>query len=158
MLCKTMKSRQTFDIILSILKKLCVPKILFSDSIIFSKRKVGGFNPFKHPSYKHYQLLKLLQHHQQHHQHHQHLQHPQHRRSKSLHPHRYYRLWLFQIRTVAAGTEAESICLFRTSSSFRVQRNIVLFYYGAMSLGTSSIYFMLCNCLKIYSRFPLYSI
>ena len=47
------------------------------------------------------------------------------RRSPGLHPHIYSRLWLFQIRTAASGTEAESICLFRTSLSFRVQRNIV---------------------------------
>ena len=47
------------------------------------------------------------------------------RRSTGLHPHIYSRLSLFQIRTAASGTEAESICLFRTSLSFRVQRNIV---------------------------------
>ena len=32
--------------------------------------------------------------------------------------------WLFQMRTAASGTEAESIRLFRTSLSFRVQQNI----------------------------------
>ena len=47
------------------------------------------------------------------------------RRSTDLHPCIYSRLWLFQIRTAASGTEAESIRLFRTSLSFRVQRNIV---------------------------------
>ena len=46
-------------------------------------------------------------------------------RSTDLHPCIYATLWLFQIRTAESGTEAESICLFRTSLSFRVQRNIV---------------------------------
>ena len=47
------------------------------------------------------------------------------RRRMDLYPCIYSRLWLFQIRTEAAGTEAERICLFRTSLSFRVQLNIV---------------------------------
>ena len=47
------------------------------------------------------------------------------RRSTGLHPYIYSRLWLFQMRTSASGTVAEIICLFRTSLSFRVQRNIV---------------------------------
>jgi hypothetical protein len=46
-------------------------------------------------------------------------------RSTDLHPCIYSRLWLFQNRTAASGTEAESICLFRTSLSFRVVQNIV---------------------------------
>ena len=46
------------------------------------------------------------------------------RRSTGLHPHIYSRLWLFQIRTAVSRTEVESICLFRTSLSFRVKRNI----------------------------------
>ena len=46
-------------------------------------------------------------------------------RRMDLHPCIYSRLWLFQIRTEAAGTEAERIYLFRTSLSFRVQLNIV---------------------------------
>ena len=40
-------------------------------------------------------------------------------RSTDLHPCIYSRLWLFQIRTAASGTEAENICLFRTSLSFK---------------------------------------
>ena len=40
-------------------------------------------------------------------------------------PSSYSRLWLFQMRTAASGTEAESICLFRTSLSFIVEQNIV---------------------------------
>ena len=83
-------------------------------SIIFPNKKNWGFNSFKYTSYKHHQLL----------QQHQHLQHPQHQEAQA------YILtfipdWLFQMRTAASGTEAESIRLFRTSLSFRVARNIV---------------------------------
>ena len=41
-------------------------------------------------------------------------------RSTDLHPCIYSRLLLFQITTAASGTEAEGICLFRTSLRFRV--------------------------------------
>ena len=47
------------------------------------------------------------------------------KRSTDLHPCIYSRLWLFQIKTAASGTEPESICSFRSSLSFRVQQKIV---------------------------------
>ena len=46
-------------------------------------------------------------------------------RSTDLHPCIYSRHWLFQIRTAASGTEADSICLFRISLSCGVVQNIV---------------------------------
>ena len=49
------------------------------------------------------------------------------RRSTGLNPYIYSRLWLFQIETAASGTEAESICLFRTSFSFRVHETLFPF-------------------------------
>ena len=71
-----------------------------------------GFNPLKYPSYKHHQLP----------QHHKRLQHQQ---EKHIHTLSYFsRQWLFQISRAASGREAECICLFRTSLSFRVQQNI----------------------------------
>ena len=108
MLCEYLKSRWVFDFVWRIFRYFCAPNILFLDSIIFFKKNIGGFNPFKYPSYKHHQVL-------QHHQHHQHLQHP----------YIYSRIWLFQIRTAALGTEAESICLFRTLLNFKFQQNII---------------------------------
>ena len=93
---------------------LLAPKFFFLDSITFFKKKVGGFNLFKHSSNQHHHLL----HHHQYHHHHQQLHQPPsiNKRSTGLHPHIHSRLWLFQTRTAASGTESESICLYRTSN------------------------------------------
>ena len=69
-------------------------------------------------------------------------------RSTDLHPCIYSRLWLFQIRTAASGTEAESIRLFTTSLSFRVVQNIV-------PLWRKKLYFRHFGCFygKLFRTF-----
>ena len=95
------------------------PRIFFLDSIIFQKKKFGDLtlsnipptNTTSSSSTTSTTSTSSIP--------------STNRRSTGLHPYIYSRLWLFQMRTAASGTEAESICLFRTSLSFRVQRNIV---------------------------------
>ena len=63
------------------------------------------------------------------------------RRSTGLHPYIYFRLCPFQMRTAASRTEAVSICLFRTSLRFRVQRNIVPLWVTKFELQNLSYKF-----------------
>ena len=92
------------------------PKIFFLDSIIYPPKKFGDLTLSNLPltnttsSFSTTSTFSIPS---------------TNRRSSGLHPHIYFRLWLLQTRTTASGTEAKSICLFRTSLSFRLQWNIV---------------------------------
>ena len=105
-----------FDFVFRIFRLFLTQKIFFLDSIIFPKKKFGDLTLSNLPltnttsSFSTTSTSSIPS---------------TNRRSTGLHPYIYSRLWLFQMRTAASGTEAESICLFRTSLSFRVQRNIV---------------------------------
>ena len=117
MLCKTLKSRWSFDFVFRICVFIFAPKI--SDSIIFSKKKfkdlpLSNIPPSKPTSSSSTTSTTSTS------------SIPStNRRSTGLDPYIYSRLWLFQIKTAASGTKAESIFLLRTSLSFRVQQNIV---------------------------------
>ena len=105
-----------FDFVLRIFWFFFAPKIFFLDSIIFPQKKFGDLTLSNIPptnttsSFSTTSTSSIPS---------------TNRRSTGLHPYIYSRLWLFQMRTAASGTEAESICSFRTSLSFRVEQNIV---------------------------------
>ena len=108
-----------FDFVLRIFLFFFAPEIFFLDSIIFPKKNFWDLTPtnlpltnttssFSTTSTTSTSSIPSTN-----------------RRSTGLHPYIYSRLWLFQMKTAASGTEAESICLFRTSLSFRVQQNFI---------------------------------
>ena len=104
------------DFVLRIFKSFFLRQYFFLDSIIYPPKKFGDLTLSNIPptntitSFSTTSTSSILS---------------TNRRSTGLHNHIYSRLWLFQIRTAASKTEAESICLFRISLSFRVQRKIV---------------------------------
>ena len=119
MICTTLKYRWMFDFVVRILRFQFAPRIFFQDSIIFQKfffcdltlsniPPTNTTSSFSTISTSSISIILSTN-----------------RRSTGLHLYIYSRLWPFQIRTAASGTEADSICLFRTSLSFRVQQNIV---------------------------------